>query len=106
MAFKLIANPTFKSKVAISIPGQDKPGTIEIEFRHMSREKLKDYYAQLATADESDTTQLMKIIVGWIGVDTAFSEEALDALLDQYPAAARELFAAYSAELLESKRKN
>ncbi len=104
--FKLTANPTFKSQVHISIPGQDKPGVIMVTFKHQSKEQLKAFYDGLRNSDDDDLTHLMKIISGWDGVDTPFSEEALDALLNQFPAAARELFAAYSAELLESKRKN
>lgn len=104
--FKINANPTFKCKVQISIAGSDKPGTIEVEFRHFPRAKLKAFYDAMKTSDEDDAHHLKLIIAGWSGVDVPYSDEALEALLDQYPAAARELFAAYSTELLESKRKN
>ena len=104
--FKLTANPTFKAKVEISIPGATKPGIIEVEFKHQSKEKLKAFFDQMKDSEAADVEHLAKIIVGWSGVDTDYSEEALDAMLDQYPAAAHELFAAYSAELLVSKRKN
>ncbi len=104
--FKIVANPTFQCKVQISIPGIEKPGTINVEFAHLTRQALKAFYEEMKTSEENDAFHLRKIIVGWSGVDTPYSTEALDDLLDHYPAAARELFAAYSAELMESKRKN
>jgi len=104
--FKITATPTFKVKVQISIPGSDKPGSLEVEFRHMGRAKLREFLDKLKSSEDDDADNLMVIIQGWSGADVPFSREALEALLDQYPASARELFDAFLAELATSKRKN
>ena len=98
-------NPTFTAKVGISVAGQAKPAEIEIEFKYLTRKKVKDYFAGLK-GDKEDHEALAEIIVGWRGVDQDYTPEALEALLDNYPAAARDLFAAFSSELMESRRKN
>lgn len=102
--FKIQPNPTFKAAVALSIPGQSVQVSIEVEFRHMSKSAMRDYFATLAQRTDADA--LAEIIVGWSGVDTAFDHDALAALLDNYPAAAGELFEAFRRETLESRRKN
>ena len=35
--FKLQPNPTFRTKVGIVLPGQQKPAEIEVEFKFLSR---------------------------------------------------------------------
>lgn len=102
--FKLQPNPTFKAFVALSVPGEAKQTSIEVEFRHLSKSAMRDYFATLA--DRTDADALTEIIVGWSGVDTAFDHDALAAMIDNYPAAAGELFEAFRRETLESRRKN
>lgn len=102
--FKLQPNPTFKAKVPVSIPGQDKPQAIEMEFRHMSREAMREYFESLP--GQSDAEALARIVVGWSDVDQAFSPEALAVLLDNYPSAAGLIFETYRNELFEARRKN
>lgn len=102
--FKIQPNPTFWAKVAISIPGQDKPAQIEVEFRHLGREALKAYFDSLEGKTDSDA--LLEIVVNWRGVDTAFSRDAFGSLLDGYPTAAMSLFEAYRREVIEAKGKN
>lgn len=102
--FKLQPNPTFIAKVDLSIPGEEKPQTIDVEFRHMSRKEIKAHSER--NASKTDVEALGEIIVGWKGVDAEFSAETLGQLLDNYPLAAGELFAAFSRELFEARRKN
>lgn len=102
--FKLQPNPTFRAKVPISVPGQEKPQPLEMEFRHMSREAMKDYFESLP--GQSDAEALARIVVGWSGVDHAYSADALAVLLDNYPSAAASIFDTYRNELFEARRKN
>jgi hypothetical protein len=102
--FKLQPNPTFKAKVAITVPGQDKPAMVEMEFKHMSREAVREYFENLA--GKSDAEALAVVVVGWSGVDEAYSQEALAVLLDNFPSAAASIFDTFRSELFEARRKN
>ena len=105
--FKLQPNPTFWAKVQIQIPGQEKPGQIEVQYKHFSRADLKAFFEMMASSEQkTDQEHLAEIVVGWRGVDAEFSLENLDKLLDMYPTAAKELFSAFSSELLEARVKN
>lgn len=101
---KLQNDPTFKTKVGISIPGQAKPTDITVEFTYLTKKQVKDFFDHLE--GKSDIDALSEIIVGWAGVDTAYSVEALAEMLDVYPSSARDLFSAFSQEVFEAKRKN
>lgn len=102
--FKLQPNPTFKSKVALSVPGSDKPITVGITFKHLSRPQIKDYFAALD--GKTDAEALGEVITGWDDIDGEFSQDNLQALLDNYPTAGGELFEAFRRDLMESRRKN
>ena len=102
--FKLQPNPTFKAKVGISVAGASRPAEIDVEFKYLSKEGIKDYFDNLQ--GKVDAEALAEIIVGWTGPDQAYSAEALALLLDNYPAAASDLFDCFRRELLEAKRKN
>ncbi len=104
MTFKLQSNPTFKAKVGISIAGDSKPAEIEVEFKYLSKTAIKTYFDSLQGKTDADA--LDDIIVGWNGVDQPYSTEALATLIDNYPAAASDLFEAFRRELIEAKRKN
>ena len=101
--FKLQPNPTFTSKVTISVPG-GKAVQVGIVFRHLSRNTLKDYFAGLKGRADEDA--LADIIAGWEGIDAPYSAENLATLVDNYPCAAMELFDAFRRDLLEAARKN
>lgn len=102
--FKLQPNPTFKARVELSIPGEATPASIEVEFRHLSKSAMRDYFATLAARTDADA--LGEIVVGWSGVDAPFDRGALATLVDNYPAAAGELFEAFRREAIEGRRKN
>ena len=102
--FKLQPNPTFKAKVGISIAGAARPAEIEVEFKYLSKDAIKEYFDRLQ--GKTDAEALGEIIVGWSGVDEAYSATALELLVDNYPAAASDLFETFRKELLEAKRKN
>jgi hypothetical protein len=102
--FKLQPKPTFKAKVGISIAGAPRPAEIEVEFKYLSKDGIKTYFDGLP--GKADSEALSEIIVGWAGVDEPYSIAALEMLLDNYPAAASDLFETFRHELLEGKRKN
>jgi len=103
--FKLQPNPTFTAKVGISVAGQDKPVEVEIEFKYLKRSEYQAFFSSL-NGNKKDNEALAEIVVGWKGIDTAFSPESLGQLLENYPAAARDLFNAFNRELMESRQKN
>jgi len=102
--FKLQAEPTFWAKAPISVPGQDKPVPLDIEFRWYGRDKLRDFLGALAGRDDLDV--LSEIVADWKGVDQPYSRDALAKLLDAYPRAADAMFETWRRELIEAKSGN
>lgn len=101
--FKLTPNPSFWTKCSITVPGQDKPATIELEWKHLSKEKIRDYFNDLDGKDDLDA--LSGVLLDWKGLDAEYSYDNLGELLNNYPASARELFDNYRTNLLESRKK-
>lgn len=103
VVFKLNPEPTFRATVQIPVPGaEDMP--LEVEFRHKTRDALRQYLDGLA--DSTDEDALQAILVGWHNCETAFSREALETLLQNYPAAARAILARYAVEVSGARRGN
>ena len=102
--FKITPKTTFTAPVALSVPGEKTAARITVEFKHLSKKAIKAYFEGLE--GKTDSEALAEIVVGWEGVDAQFSGEALETLLDNYPAAATELFEAFRSELLEARTKN
>lgn len=102
--FKLQPKPTFKTVARISIPGQEAPADVEIEFKHLGVKAIKAFFTDIG--ERTDAESLAMIVVGWKGVDTEFSQEALATFLDNYPQSAGELFDAFRKSALESRTKN
>ena len=104
--FKLQPNPTFK--VAVAIQRTEGEASIEFEFKHKGRKALKAFFDSLGSGDTArpDCEALLDLVAGWSGADGEFSPEALDALLDNYPTAAKSIFEAYNTGLFEGKAKN
>lgn len=104
MSFKLQPKPTFWAKVSISVPGQDKPAVIDVEFRHKTKGELRDFFDAIPVRDDLD--MITEIVCGWRGVDTEFSVDALGELIDNYPQSALGIITAYQSAIFEAKRKN
>lgn len=102
--FKLSPNSSFWAKVQLSVPGNEKPVVVELEFKYQSKTALKNYFDSLE--NKKDAEALGEIVLNWKGVDAEFSRENLETLLENYSAAAREIFMAYQREILEAKVKN
>lgn len=104
MSLKLQPNPTFTATAELSVPGQEKTARVTVTFKHLARNKIQEYFKGLEGKTDADA--LGEIMVGWDGIDEKFSPEALAELLDNYPAAAGELFESFRTNLMESRRKN
>ena len=108
--FKIVPNPLFKAVVALTVPGEEMPGTIEVEFRHKGRKELNEWRA--SAKDKTDTELLAEVITGWSGVEggdgnqVTYSVDGLYALLNNYSTAATELYEGYWKALNASRIKN
>ncbi len=109
--FKLQPNPTFSAKVEIPVPGADAPATLPLVFRHKGRKAAQAWVE--SAPGRQDIDFLMEIVADWgaevVGEDgqpQAFSREAFDRLLDEYPASGQAIFNAYLRELGEARRGN
>jgi hypothetical protein len=98
----LTANPTFKSKVAIPVPG-DKSVEVEFTFKGRTREAFKTFIDGLQ--DRDDTDVLMDIASGW-DLEDAFDKENVEKLTQNYLGAARAVIEKYLAELTAARLGN
>ncbi|MEY2686558.1 MAG: hypothetical protein RL375_756 [Pseudomonadota bacterium] len=108
--FQLDPAPTFDASVSISVPGQADGIALQVTFRHKRKTAIADWISR--ARGRSDAEILDEVIERWSGVhnaagkDVPYSREALDTLLENYPAAKDDLFQTYLRELTEAKRKN
>ena len=104
--FVLQPKPTFKADVTIPTPTGE--GKISFEFKHKGRKALRAFFESLSSGENAreDSEALLDLIQGWSGVDEAFSPEALETLLDNYPSSAKAIFEAYNKGLFEGRQKN
>ena len=107
--FTLQPKPTFKAEVLIHGPGGGD-AKLKLEFAHLGKKALKEFYDSMKVEEgaepRDDLDAISEIVVGWDGVDTPFSKDALAKLLDNYPSAAFSILEAYSGAVFEAKRKN
>jgi hypothetical protein len=101
---KLTPDPTFTANVPLTVPGREQPVTIQMEFKYVAGEESLKLFDEIAT--KTNVEAILMFTTGWKKVDAPFSPEALGKLLDNYPNASTEIFAAYQKNLLESRVKN
>ena len=87
--FSLNANPTFKSKVEIPVPG-DKSATVEFVFKGRTRTAFKDFIDGLKDRDLED----------------AFDKDNVEVLTQNSLGAARAIIEKYLAELTSARLGN
>lgn len=102
---KLQPNPTFRAKVGIPLPGGEKAEVV-FTFKHMTRDALERWLTGEDAAKRSDVESVMDVVSGWDGIDADFSRDSVDALLQQYHAAARSIIGAYVSELSAARLGN
>jgi len=94
---KLEANPTFRAKVGIPIPGETRRHPVTFVFKHMAKTEF-EAFAPTEGASDVDTT--LRYVEGWGDeIDEPFSRETLAKLLEAYPGAAFAIGDTYAAEL-------
>lgn len=101
---KVAVEPKFWAPVDISVPGQEKPVRIQVQYTHMRREAVKEFIE--GSKDRPDLEILAELMHDWKGVDRKFDSDALEELLQNYHAAGVELYLAWQREVVGSKVKN
>lgn len=101
---KLDPNPTFKATVPIPTP--DGEVALELEFKHMTRKAFDDYLKTESEKKRPDEEAISEFVVGWSGLDAAFSQEALAKFVQNYHASATRMFKAYIEKLTQAGEKN
>lgn len=99
---KLIANPTFTTKVAIPVAGGDAI-PMAFTFKHRTRTELDAFGKGLA--QQSDADAFLEMLTGW-EFDEEFNKENIELLLQNYQGAAMAVYDTYKNELVKAKVKN
>ena len=103
--FIIKAPPHFDHAVSITGSGGAEQ-VLLCKFRHRTRDEFRAFMAPEATAGRSDIDTVMQMLVGWDQVDTEFSREAVEALLQNHHQAALELAISYAEGLVGGRAKN
>lgn len=99
---KLIADPTFQTKVEIPLAG----GTVAevgMTFKHRTRTELDEYIA--SRAGKTDVESFMEIVVAW-DLEDEFSSANVELLLENRIGAALAVYKTYLKELVGAREKN
>ena len=110
--FKLVPDPIFPVRVRITVPGQANLADLVLTCRHKPRDALKAWIESAKNSIASDAQFIGEIVEGWAenvqgadGQPLPFTQDALAALLNNYPAAGSEIVDAYVKEISESRAK-
>lgn len=90
--FPLDAEPTFKAKAEIPVPGK-KPVKIEFTFRHRDSDEFKALMERLGDY-ENDTALVMDVACGW-ELAEPFDAEHVGKLVRNYLGSARAIAEKY-----------
>lgn len=99
---KLVAEPTFKTKVGIPVAGKD-PVDVEMTFKYRTRKELQVFMAERVGGQ--DIEAFMAMVQGW-ELEEEFTRENAETFLDIYGGAAVATYRAYCGELLGARIKN
>jgi len=100
--FVLTANPTFKTKVSIPIPGTS-PEPVEFIFKHRTKDEYLEWAKNLEGKDDVD--MILEMASGWELADP-FDRESIEKLTQSYLGAARAIFDKYVFEQTNAKLGN
>lgn len=116
MALKLITPLVVKDDVTITVPGAEQVGVLKVVYAYQTarqHDAWRDGVVSAAASGSQTMTELLApVIKGWEGLEDdqgqpiPYSSEALDDLLDKFPAAAGELYRGYTHVLTRSRAKN
>lgn len=82
---KLVANPTFKARVGIPVPGEKDPTYVVFTFKHRNKTDLQDW---LELRGRSDLDMFMEMVTGWDIEGEEFNRENAAMLIEAYGGAA------------------
>ena len=99
---KLEAEPTFKAKVNIPIPGGD-PAPVEFTFKHRTRDAVLAWMDEIK--GEKDSDAILTMASGW-ELDDEFNAKNIDLLCQNYLGAGKAIFETYLSELRGQRAKN
>ena len=105
----LKANPTFRCKVSIPIPG-DAPVAVDFVMKHRRKQEMRDFLGSVAARDDIDVVS--DIVSGWSGMADEsgaaieFSRANLERLIEEFPAAGPAITRSYIEELAGGKLGN
>ena len=105
---KITPDPKFTADVPITVPGQNKPETLSVTFKYMTKEEAAAFFSKAAKEKTSDLDCLESLIIDWSGFDSPYplNRDNLKTLLDNYPASGFDLLSGYRRQLFESRVKN
>jgi hypothetical protein len=95
--FKIKANPTFKAKVAIPLPGEGFHNLV-FEFKHKRRGEFAELIKNGVLDTKSDLDAVLDICVGW-ELAEPFNRENVEELLEEYHGAAQAIVLTWGREL-------
>ena len=102
---KINPDPEFTvNGVEITVPGQEKVGTLPVTFFYKTRSDLMEFLGRLKGM--SDSEAVAEIVKSWEWPGFEYNEENLDKFLDNYPAAGFDIVTAYRRYSIESRVKN
>jgi len=114
----LKAQPTFKGKVAIPVPG-GAPVEVEFTFKHRTRAELEVYLNELRELQEpaegkaksknnignQEVIAVMNVAIGW-EMDEPWNAENVGVFLENYHKAAWMIGTSYISELMQAREGN
>lgn len=100
---KLVANPTFKAKVAIPVAGS-APVPVEFTFKHRTKAQLDEFIKSREKA--ADVDSFIEMVEAWDIEGEEYTKEAVETFLQNYIGAALATYRAYVDELVQAKVKN
>jgi len=99
---KLTADPTFKQKVPVPVPGA-APSPVEFTFKWRKRDEVVEWLE--AAKDMTDAQIIMDCAIAW-DLDDEFTIENAERLCNSYTGAGREFLNTYLDELRGVRAKN
>jgi len=101
---KLTAEPTFKAKVGIPIPG-GKPVDVEFTFKHRQRSEAAAWSEHLRDDSVLYPQAVFEAAIAW-DLEDEFSLANIERLNESYAGAGEAIIRAYLQELAGSRAKN
>lgn len=103
---KINPDPTFTVDVEITIPGQNKAGTLPITFNYKDRDQLKDFLGRVRATEIDGKQAVAEIVKTWEWPEYEYTPENLAQFLNNYPAADVDIVACYRRMSFDSRVKN